>query len=162
MKIVFLDIDGVLNSRKYFNSIPRGVLYQEIDETKVELLKQIIDQTQAEIVLSSTWRGLKDMGEMNQPHPMYTYLTETLAKYGLSIMSHTPVIEEKRPLEIYTWLNNRVDTIEAFVILDDDWGQDDYRPYGLESHLIKTSFYGENGGLQPQDVEQAINILNEC
>ena len=159
MKIIFLDIDGVLNSREYFNSIPRGVLYQEIDETKVELLKQIIDQTQAEIVLSSTWRGLKDMGEMNQPHPMYTYLIETLAKYSLSIMSHTPVIGEKRPLEIYTWLNNRVDTIEEFVILDDDWGKDDYRPYGLESHLIKTSFYGENGGLQPQDVERVINML---
>lgn len=160
MKIVFLDVDGVLNSRSYFNSLPRGTLYQDIDETKVELLKQIIDQTQAEIVLSSTWRGLKDLGEMNQPHPMYTYLVETLAKYGLSIMSHTPLIQENRPLEIYTWLNNRVDTIEAFVILDDDWGEDDYRPYGLKSHLIKTSFYGDKGGLQSQDVEQAIKILN--
>ena len=160
MKIVFLDIDGVLNSMNYFDSIPRGVLYQEIDKTKVELLKQIIDQTQAEIVLSSTWRGLKDMGEMNQPHPMYTYLVETLAKYGLSIMSHTPIVGEKRPLEIYTWLNSRADTIEAFVILDDDWSYKAYKKYGLESHLIKTSFYGEKGGLQPEDVEQAIKILN--
>lgn len=47
MKIIFLDIDGVLN---YENS------KSKVEEEKVKLLKEIVDKTGAEIVLSSDWR----------------------------------------------------------------------------------------------------------
>lgn len=47
MKIIFLDIDGVLN---YENS------KSKVEEEKVKLLKEIVGRTDAEIVLSSDWR----------------------------------------------------------------------------------------------------------
>ena len=54
IKVIFLDIDGVLNSLAY----DRGRKENDgnIDETRLPLIKQIVDETQAKIVLSSSWR----------------------------------------------------------------------------------------------------------
>lgn len=55
MKVIFLDIDGVLNSRTYDRK--RNWNEQtDIDETRLPLIKEIVDATDAKIVLSSTWR----------------------------------------------------------------------------------------------------------
>ncbi len=54
MKIIFLDIDGVLNSRQY--DAERGTAEGNIDVSRLLLLKQLIDQTGAKIVLTSSWR----------------------------------------------------------------------------------------------------------
>ena len=53
-KIIFLDIDGVLNSVKYDRE--RTEKDGNIDETRMVLLKELVDGTNAEIVLSSSWR----------------------------------------------------------------------------------------------------------
>ena len=53
MKIVFLDIDGVLNCE---GSRSRCVGYRGIDDKKVENLAQIVKATGAKIVLISTWK----------------------------------------------------------------------------------------------------------
>lgn len=53
--IVFLDIDGVLNSCIYVHSVRgNGRKYNEIDETALFFLKRIVEENDAEIVLSST------------------------------------------------------------------------------------------------------------
>lgn len=52
MKVIFLDIDGVLNSRAY----DRKRNWNEktdIDETRLPFIKEIVDATGAKIVLSS-------------------------------------------------------------------------------------------------------------
>ncbi len=61
MKIIFLDVDGVLNCHNTFKKqhekyIKTGIWEIEIELSKVKLLKQIVDNTNAKIVLSSTWR----------------------------------------------------------------------------------------------------------
>ena len=53
MKVVFLDIDGVLNEEK---SRSRCCGYKGIDDKKVENLAKIIKTTNAAIVLISTWK----------------------------------------------------------------------------------------------------------
>lgn len=53
-KIVFLDIDGVLNSEKYDRQ--RTAQDGNIDETRLVFMKELIDYTNADIVLSSSWR----------------------------------------------------------------------------------------------------------
>ena len=153
MKIIFLDCDGCINSQLWlYNNKPM------IDESKVVLLKEIVDKTEAKIVLSSSWRGLKDINN-GSPHSLYSYLEKTLKKYGLYIIDHTPIIDENRPLEIYTWLDKHINEVESFVSIDDDWSYEHYKMYGLENNLVKTTFYGD-GGLHPEHVEQAIKILN--
>ena len=53
MKLIFLDVDGVLNCAASFTR--RGNPFP-IDDNKVDLLAQIVEATGAELVLSSTWR----------------------------------------------------------------------------------------------------------
>lgn len=52
MKIIFLDVYGVLVHANYSN---KENLH--IDEEKVKILKEIVDKTDAKIVLSSTWKN---------------------------------------------------------------------------------------------------------
>ena len=56
MKIIFLDIDGVLNSEMYEWSRGEDRADNRIDLSRVRLLKDIVSATDAKIVLSSTWR----------------------------------------------------------------------------------------------------------
>ena len=65
MKIVFLDIDGVLNSNDWYvrrqaeiamEEIHKQYPFYEIDPKAVEQLNRITDTTGAVLVLSSTWR----------------------------------------------------------------------------------------------------------
>lgn len=164
MNIIFLDIDGVLNSLPYFESI-KGVKYDkynEISNFHLKKLSEIYHTCNAQIVLSSTWRELDDPLDMNY-YPMYGYLVKSLEKYGMKIMSKTPVINMNRPLEIVTWLNNRnnKDSIR-FVSLDDDFSEIDYAKYGIEDKLIHTKFFCNDiseGGLQQDHVDRAIKIL---
>lgn len=62
MKIIFLDIDGVLNSDEYFDKIKylkiEGI-ESEIDRKKVKLLQEAVKQTGAKVVLTSSWRYTK-------------------------------------------------------------------------------------------------------
>ena len=53
-KVIFLDIDGVLNSVKYDRE--RRLQDGNIDESRLLLLRAIVDVTGADIVLSASWR----------------------------------------------------------------------------------------------------------
>ena len=59
MKVIFLDVDGVLNSDEYFNNIKNKEttdIESEIDINTIVDLKKAIDETGASVVLSSSWR----------------------------------------------------------------------------------------------------------
>ena len=166
MKIIFLDVDGVLNSEEYFNSLSEeqkhGYEY-DIDIEKVKLLKEIVDKSGAEIVLSSTWRMLRET-EDSPALPMFIHLENVLAEYGMNIIDYTPVIGCDRPLEIRKYiydfgLNNDINF--RFVSLDDDFIEKEYDSVGLAHGLIQTSYWRSPGGLQPEHVEKAIKMLNE-
>lgn len=62
-KVLFLDIDGVLNSKIYFESdyykfrkLKYGKSQAQIDDRTIPLLKKIHDETKCKIVMSSSWR----------------------------------------------------------------------------------------------------------
>ena len=71
-KYIFLDFDGVLNTEHYQNLLyHEGESFQDeygafFDPEAVEQLKRIIDATQADIVIQSSWKylGLEAMQEM--------------------------------------------------------------------------------------------------
>lgn len=69
MKIIFLDIDGVLNCQEAYE---KGFCKynddygQDFYPPSTDLLNQLIEETEAKIVISSTWRmaGLDEMQSM--------------------------------------------------------------------------------------------------
>ena len=154
MKVIFLDIDGVLNSDEYFekiNSLNVNGIEKEVDVKKIELLKQAIDETGAKVVLSSSWRYTKNAED----------LKELLLKYNIYVDS-TPLLgSNKRGLEIMQWVQMHQD-VENYVILDDEIF--DTYDEELKNNLIKIS--DGNGinfgaGLLQKDVEKIIEKLGK-
>lgn len=151
MKVIFLDIDGVLNSDEYLNKIKKLDLQgieRDIDVEKVKLLKRAIDETGARVVLSSSWRYTRNA----------RYLKELLANYGIRVDS-TPYIRDERGLEIKKWLSEN-QGVEDFIILDDEIF--DSFDEELIKKLVKVSTgngrsLGE--GLLPKDVDEIIERL---
>ena len=154
MKVVFLDIDGVLNTVMYDRCRIEGRPEERIDLSRVKLLADIVNATGAKIVLSSTWREDWDRsqelcGEDGR------YIDRCLARHGLSIMDKTPCLDDSddRRIEILAWLAHHRAEVESFVILDDircGWGE-------LRHRVIITDPYGY--GLEEAHVQKAIEIL---
>lgn len=161
MNVIFLDVDGVLNSSKYMESLKGiDIKYKELSDFHLEKLSQIYHRCDAKIVLASTWKDLDDISNKNG-YDMYQYLIHSLSKYDMEIFSKTPDDNSDRPLEIFAWLKNRSD-VSNFVILDDDFPIEEYDKYHLSDHLVNTKFFCENiseGGLQQHHVDKAIDIL---
>ena len=156
MKVIFLDIDGVLNSRAYDRRRDWNK-QTDIDETRLPLIKQIIDATGAKIVLSSSWRQHWDR-DPDRCGEDGRYINESFAKFGLRIYDKTPDLgfSAVRKDEVEKWLNETEENIEAFVIIDDyryGWG-------GLNEHFVKTE-PNFRLGIESEHVEKAIEILNK-
>ena len=126
MKVIFLDIDGVLNTSETFierrkNYERTGVFNLEIDEFRLEYLKRIIDITGAKIVLSSTWRHFfkKENDKVLPTILKGKKLYDMLMRYGIEIYDKIPTTMGSREEQIQSWLLNR-DDINNFVIIDDE------------------------------------------
>lgn len=153
MKVIFLDIDGVLNSRIYDRQ--RNWNEQtDIDESRLPLVKQIVDATGAKIVLSSTWRQHWDK-DPDKCDVDGRYINETFARAGLEIYDKTPYLglcAERRD-EIKVWLDGAED-LESFAIIDDysfGWGD-------FSDRFVRTN--PRTGlGLEEEHVKSTIIIL---
>ncbi|GAB3546380.1 HAD domain-containing protein [Spirosoma fluminis] len=162
MNVIFLDIDGVLNSELfYLSSIQekkkqlrkkaksediewREYHLEQIDPKSVGLLNSIIEKTDAKVVLSSSWR------KSNSKEYMQSLLEEQGFKGEL--IDRTPIGDGQRGKEIDAWLavNPR---IERYVILDDD---SDMTEHQLQHHYVHCDRYC---GISPNVAYKATRIL---
>lgn len=152
MHVVFLDIDGVLNSGKHFMDMegePRshGRLGDEqyakymLDPEAVARLNRIFDATKAVAVISSSWRIAHSL-------PAISWMLRYRGFTG-KVIGATPVSSGQRGDEIQEWLD--LVPVESFVILDDDSDMQHLRPF-----LVKTSF---PYGLLDEHVDLAIEVI---
>ena len=156
MKIIFLDIDGVLNSEMYKARSSENCVDGYIDLSRVKLLADIVNVTDAKIVLISSlrldWDKSSELcGDDGK------YINKCLATYGLSIMDKTPYISffTARRKEVLSWLSEHQNELESFVIIDDmsdGWES-------LSSRVVNTNPTGY--GLEDGHVKKAIELLNE-
>ena len=141
MKVIFLDVDGVLNSAQDGYSIRLRT------DSHLKLLQRIIKETGAKIVLSSSWRiGFT---------PASRNLLARFKEYGLELMDCTPELPAScRGDEIRQWLTDNVYNydIENFVILDDEADMAEF----TDKNLVQTD---TNIGLQKQDAVECIKML---
>jgi hypothetical protein len=164
MKVLFLDIDGVLNSKlwneSHQNQLRNGKC---IDETKVQLLANIVKKTEALIVLHSGWRFWLD-DNLKPLQYEARYLIELFYKYNLKIYDKTPDLatDEIRKMkkfslvkadEILLWLKKH-DSLETYIVIDDLKLHNEQ----IEKHLILTD---PAVGLTEKDVKLVIQYFNE-
>lgn len=148
MKIIFLDIDGVLNSldglMEIYTKIGSSRYCDDFPKEKhVKLLNKITNETDAKIVVSSTWRRLHH-------HLSLVYILFLCGVEG-DVIDVTPWLGKNRGFEIQKWLDDTDENIESFVILDDDADMEH-----LMDYLVQTS---PECGLIEKDADKAISVL---
>lgn len=120
MKVIFLDIDGVLLP------IPEGMTPGALrwrnarvsfDNPCTKNLAALVHETGAKLVLASNWRRIQSPADAAAREN----LDRQLAAFGLAIFDETPILSMDRFVrgaEISQWLEAHPDT-ERFCILDD-------------------------------------------
>ena len=160
MKVIFLDIDGVLNcsTSKSHCVEDNGRVIKGIDSDKVKRLAKIVEATGAQIILSSDWKDGWRKYYASQKPSHAKYLDNHLYKKGKrTIKDKTPNTNKGtwfRGEEILTYLRSHSD-ITDYVILDDTFFED-FSIKEIEEHLVLTDY---KVGLTDTDVEKAIKIL---
>lgn len=144
-KLLFLDIDGVLNHVK--GDAP-------IDTDCLRNLKKVVDATGAEIILISSWRLGWSKDDKSHQSDDADYLDSRLAVVGLSVMDKASIHTGTRTYAVADWVM-RTDA-SSFAILDDEGWQ--YQDGPLADHLVATEYL--NGGLTEELAERAIGLLN--
>ena len=162
MKVIFVDIDGVLNNEEFlFSAVTerrqatagsRTDFYSSmIDPSKVSILNEVVKRTGCVVVISSSWRM-----DHNR-HELQGLLGTAGFKY--SILDCTPrdvPNDEVRGDQIQAWLDaapDRFEAIESFVILDDEDDMGDLLPA-----LVQTTF---KDGLTASHTERLVSVLGE-
>ncbi len=138
MKLLFLDIDGVLTSDK--TQVNTALLYP-FSPTCVEILNTILRTYQVKIVLTSSWRTVFDAEKQNQ----------IFKENGVIQMPYGQTKDlgyDKRAEEIKAYLKNR--KVNRFVILDD------MKIEGFDNHFVRTN---PSIGLTQNDLEKVNTIL---
>ena len=175
-KLLFLDIDGVLNAmptdhhiidkwKKEMSQYDFQMKLYGLDKQLVDRLKLIIDRTQCKIVFSTSWRYFKD-------HPTVgsdwrKTLSEMLNVSQDIFIGNTPDISvaggwdcssnRRRGLEIKCWIENNTEPGKfKYCIIDDEVV--DIISIISESHVVHTDM---RFGLTLSNVDKAVRILND-
>ncbi len=146
MKVIFLDVDGVLNSQRNVAAqggypFPKGTKVEldprhreeNLDALAVGMVRTACRRTRAVIVLHSTWR-------------LHTDAVKFGERWDLPIIGSTPHDMDK-PESIKAWLE--ANEVEKYVILDDV-------PMGDRRHEVRTD---ENNGLLYEDYLRILEML---
>lgn len=169
-RVLFLDIDGVLNSdvrphrprrdpdASYIAppevrecGDPHAVRgWHDIDPERVARLQRIVDATGCVLVISSTWRKVMRLSTIRL----------LLAAHGLraDVIDATPFLASPRGEEIRAWLDAYPGEVGAFAVLDDNDQMD-----AVREAFVLTWDAGEDGlgedGLAEAHVERVIALL---
>lgn len=163
-RIIFLDFDGVLNTARNIARLRAegkplsdefGYLF---DAEAVANLQTIIEQTDAEIVVSSSWKfeGLERMRQLWQARRLPGRLLDITPDYLSCVGGIDPSNPDSfvgKGNEIKAWLERHAATDCRYVILDDT-------PDVLASQYPNFIRINDACGITAANVQQAIEILN--
>jgi hypothetical protein len=173
MILVFLDVDGVLNSeyttRKDERNFIQGLAaldHKNVSAFKkfIAMLKSKYGQENVKIILSSSWRLNVSLAMTGRPDGFRDMLDEYLERYGLKIDGETEYMPGEgavRGKEIAEYVKNNPG-VDAYVVID-DYIYDDFREYGIFRHLVQTSYESRSGkaGFQDKHTGYALKLLEE-
>ena len=164
IKVIFLDIDGVLNTRDWHSRMtkdtPRDEFGFAFDPVAVSNLAHIIEKTDAVIVISSSWKfyGVPKLRQMwkirNLPGTILDITPNTVSD---DMLLNANLEEFQlgvcRGNEIKEWLSRHKGEVSNYVIIDDF---DDLLPEQMCHAVITNTLIG----ITESDAEKSIMILN--
>ena len=145
MKVIFLDNDGViclhntwgtrnkkrqkagLSTKVPFKELPIDVRFDNFDKKSVQVLNEILEETGAELVVSSDWRfyaTLEELGDYYQSQGIIKRPIDTTEKFSdafpkeWSSLRFRAELELERFMEIELWLENHPE-VTQWVAVDD-------------------------------------------
>jgi hypothetical protein len=189
MKVIFLDNDGVIclsnnwggrskkwakyrsanpETSKYHNDAPVEIRFDDFDKKAVKILNEILNETGAEIVVSSDWRyhaTLEELGEY--------YISQGISKKPIGVTKRLGEcdqpenfiwprqwdLEQSRSLEILQYLRDNPEVTEWVAVDDLNMGKDEeWKIWGLNNFVLtpKSSEGIKQSGIK----EKIIKYLN--
>ena len=161
-KVIFLNIDGVLNPKWWERKIPADRFGCAFDPKTVSCLTTIIKETNAEIVVSSSWKlmGLQTLQDMWKERKLPGNIIDITPNYMSDElllnagMSDSDIdILDIRGIEIKGWLVLHGADVSNYVIIDD---MDDILSE-QQSHFVQTD---PEFGITNDDVKKVVHLLN--
>ena len=159
-KIIFLDVDGVMNNQLWFIKTKGNRPDDDIDPENMKHLNNIIKETDAEVVVTSTWRLNRTTEELQALFDRNGFKGKIIGKtLDLRCGDHGHCV--LRGNEILCWVKEHDESVgqsyyeyKNYVILDDESDM----LYWQRNNLILVDAYC---GLTPNMAYQAIRILNQ-
>ena len=183
MKVLFTDFDGVIVTRKQLQRRQPEVrktedwylsIKSKADPDAIEQLNRVCEETGAVVVVSSTWRYVKDC-----PVPVeyeansLRHVRRVLEVWGFrgQVVGVTPrlyrekmitnadgkrvplLLSQERGKEIQAWLDNADVTVDRFAIVDDESDM-----AHLKHRLVQTVF---DDGLTVRHADRLIQLLGK-
>lgn len=151
MKVIFLDIDGVLN--RYVPNTP------QFCPKCVEQINRVLATTEAHVVVSSSWRQLmidQDSGRADMTIEGFSMMLRTHGIYGLKIIGHIgPDLDDyTRGGLIRKWLKtHRFEAVDRYVVIDDC-------DEGISAESLPFVKTNPNDGLTLDAANDVIRLLN--
>ena len=156
-RLLFLDIDGVLNNRKSMRAHKvtefEGYTYlSQLWLPCVERMNRLVEEAECDVILSSAWR-------YGKPYQATSRYFQQVCGATFDIVGATPrtfPLDDsnrewsRRGQEIDKWLTDRQDT-RPFVIVDDD---SDMKP-----HMDRLVRVEHERGLLDRHVEEALRLF---
>lgn len=157
MRVIFLDIDGVLVTLESFTVYKVSGSHAPAHPDCVKALNRILRETGARIVVSSAWRAPRRLGWLRSKFAEWGIHAAKSRTIGMT--PHLPRyngvvwLGKERGDEIQAWLDAHPE-VESFVILDDDADMKHLMP-----RLVQSTF---EKGLTISHAEQAIAMLSSA
>lgn len=159
-----MDIDGVLNTQDWHSRMTEDTSKDEFgwvfDPVAVENLAHIINETGANIVISSSWKflgmtKLKEMWEIRNLPGSVLDITPNTVSDEMLLNANLDEMEMGvcRGNEIKEWLSKHKGEVSSYVIIDDF---DDLLQEQMSHAVIINTLIG----ITESDAEKAITILN--
>lgn len=155
MKLIFLDIDGVLNNDNWWkrnNSAGTPVRLViddtvDFDKDSMKVLNTIIEKTGAKVVISSSWRNYYPLEVLKKVLKDNGFVGEIIGKTPKSVPH-----PNRRGNQIQRWIHDN--NFEGkFIILDDNADMEHLLP-----KLVQTSWAN---GLREEHIEKCLKLFGE-
>lgn len=114
MKVIFLDVDGVLNSAKdhYTTNLTNPSSQHRLNLLYSSIINSGNTEDDVQICISSSWRV---------PTRLKNHLIDQLNKHNMEVCGCTEYDNKTRGQQISDYLNNNADkNITGYVVIDDE------------------------------------------